>query len=144
MTEKWIFGNDVDALADAHKIRRIVFMGEQNVSEEEEMIAWEDEISTHLVLYLEDGTAVATGRVMAKDGSHILGRIAVLKEFRGRHFGKMITQRLVEKSLKMGAVEVVLSSQTHAKTFYEQLGFTAFTDVYMDAGIPHVSMKLTR
>ena len=140
--ECWIYGNG--ELADAHKIRRIVFMGEQNVSEEEEMIPAEDELSTHLVIYLACGTAAATGRVMVRDGRYILGRIAVLKEYRGRHLGKKITQRLVEKSFEMGAEKVELSSQTHAISFYQQLGFVVCSDEYMDAGIPHVTMVCER
>ena len=34
-----------------------------------------------------------------------------------------------------------LSTQAHAISFYEQLGFVAYGDVYDDTGIPHRNMK---
>jgi len=37
----------------------------------------------------------------------------------------------------------VLGSQTHALTFYEKLGFEAYGDEYLDAGILHQDMKIT-
>jgi len=140
ITYKWIVGIDGD-LADAHYIRRVVFMDEQNVPLHEEMIPWEDEISQHLVLYL-DGKPAATGRIFIKDKDFILQRIAVLKEYRSKGFGKLITQQLIDGCKKLGANKITLSSQTHAIGFYGQFGFKGYTDEYMDAGIPHISMKL--
>jgi predicted GNAT family N-acyltransferase len=119
----------------------VVFCGEQNVPFERERIPLEDERSWHIIVYLDD-VPVATGRVLPDGQKFILGRIATLKEHRGRGLGKLVTQKLTEKALEMGAVEVVLSSQTHAKGFYEQFGFEVCSDEYMDAGIPHVSMRL--
>jgi predicted GNAT family N-acyltransferase len=37
---------------------------------------------------------------------------------------------------------VKLGAQTHALSFYEGLGFTACSDEYLDAGIPHRDMQL--
>ena len=38
---------------------------------------------------------------------------------------------------------VVLGAQIHALDFYEKLGFRAFGDDYLDAGIAHRDMELT-
>jgi ElaA protein len=35
---------------------------------------------------------------------------------------------------------VVLHSQEYIAPLYEKLGFVAFGDVYVEAGIPHLSM----
>ncbi|MCL2576176.1 MAG: GNAT family N-acetyltransferase [Defluviitaleaceae bacterium] len=136
---RWIQGNS-EGLTDAHNIRHIVFVVGQNVPLERERIAEEETKATHLVLYADD-MPVATGRILVADGKFTLGRIAVLEEYRGQGLGKLVTQMLAEKCFKMGADIVVLSSQLHAKGFYESLGFVSYGDIYMDAGIQHVSMK---
>jgi len=137
---KWISGKQDDALIDAYMIRRVVFIEEQAVPVEEEIIPWEEEISEHLTIYDKD-KPVAVGRILLNNDKFILGRIAVLKEHRWQGFGRLVTQALIDKSVEMGATEVELSSQTHAIGLYEKLGFVAYGDEYMDAGIPHYSMK---
>jgi len=141
INEKWIQG--AGDLVDAHYIRQVVFMDEQNVPLDEEMIPWEDEISLHLVLYNGE-EAAATGRIFMKDDKFVLQRIAVIKKERGKGLGRLVTQKLIDKCFEMGAEEITLSSQTHAVGLYEKLGFVGYTDVYMDAGIPHISMRLAR
>ena len=139
ITHKWIVG--AGELTDIYNIRHIVFIEEQNVPKEDEMIPEEDARSHHIIIY-KNNLPIATGRVMLDCGKYVLGRIATLKEHRGQGYGKFVTQKLIGKAFELGAGEIVLSSQTHAKGFYEQFGFKAFTDEYMDAGIPHVSMRL--
>ncbi|MCL2169509.1 MAG: GNAT family N-acetyltransferase [Defluviitaleaceae bacterium] len=141
LRQQWVKG--AGKLADVHEIRQVVFMDEQKVPFEEEMIPWEDEISLHLIVYDGDIPA-ATGRIFMKDDKFVLQRIAVMKDYRGRGLGKLITKELIKKCLEMGANEITLSSQSHAITFYEQFGFVGYTDEYMDAGIPHVSMRYTK
>ena len=140
ITYTWISGKQDEALKDAYMIRRVVFIDEQAVPVEEEIIPWEEEISEHLTIY-ENGKPVAVGRILRHNDKFILGRIAVLKEHRGRGFGRLVTQALIDKSIEMGAREMELSSQTHAMGLYAKLGFVAYGDEYMDAGIPHKSMK---
>lgn len=135
VTHKWIPpGGD---LADAALIRRIVFVEEQNVPEEEEWDAF-DPHCDHLVLYA-DGQPAATGRIVW--GTPVLlGRIAVRKEHRGFGLGAEVVNRLLEKAFARGAEEVHLHAQMQARGFYEKLGFTAYGDPYEEAGIPHISM----
>lgn len=138
---KWVSGKKDEELSDAFMIRRVVFVEEQAVPVEEEIIPWEEEISEHLTLY-HGGVPVAVGRLLLHNNKFILGRIAVLKQYRGQGFGRLVTTALMDKGLSMGAAELELSSQTHALGLYEKLGFVAYGDQYMDAGIPHFSMKL--
>jgi predicted GNAT family N-acyltransferase len=37
--------------------------------------------------------------------------------------------------------EAYLGAQSHATGFYEKLGFAAFGDEFLDAGIPHRHMR---
>jgi predicted GNAT family N-acyltransferase len=135
IVHQWIApGGD---LTDASTIRRIVFIEEQHVSEAEE---WDglDPHCDHIVLYA-DGKPAATGRIVWAEPV-LLGRIAVLREYRGTGLGAEVVNRLADKAFAKGANEVHLHAQVHARGFYEKLGFTAYGDIYEEAGIPHISM----
>jgi len=125
-----------EARAHAAPIRFAVFVEEQGVPSEIELDEM-DEPSDHAVAY-EDGKPVATGRLLP-DG-HI-GRMAVLKDWRGRGIGGQILARLVDRARCRGELEVVLSAQVQALAFYRAHGFVEEGAEYMDAGIPHRTMR---
>ena len=143
ITKKWFDGklSSQEELADAHFVRRQVFMLEQNVSEEEEMIRDEDINSHHLVFYSND-EPIATGRILFKSSQVFLGRIAVLKQFRGCGIGLKLTQELINKTNQLGVQTLHIHSQTYALDFYKKLGFEPFGEEFLDAGIKHYNMKL--
>ena len=124
------------ARADASPIRFTVFCEEQGVAREIELDE-QDALSIHAVAY-EDGKPVATGRLLP-DG-HI-GRMAVLKDWRGRGIGGLMLARLIERAKERGDREVVLSAQIHAAAFYAEHGFVAHGEEYMEAGIRHQEMR---
>lgn len=139
ITHRWIPpGGD---LTDAAWIRRKVFIEEQQVPEEEEWDAL-DARCHHLILYA-DGNPAATGRIVPGEPV-LLGRIAVLKAYRGRGLGAEIVNRMAAKAFADGANEVHLHAQIQARGFYEKLGFVAYGDPYEEAGIPHISMSKKR
>lgn len=119
-------------------IRRTVFIEEQRVPEE---LEWDeyDKSSLHILITLKDNTPIATGR-MKPDG-HI-GRMAVLEEFRKTGIGTVIMKELLTEANKLKLKKLYLHAQTVAIPFYEKLGFTTCSDIFMDAGIPHKSMQL--
>jgi predicted GNAT family N-acyltransferase len=125
------------ARAEASRIRLEVFVAEQRVPREIEMDA-NDAVSVHALAY-DDGKALGTGRLLP-DG-HI-GRMAVLKAYRGRGVGGAILLRLIDEARRKGLREVVLSAQTHALEFYGKHGFAPRGPVYIEAGIPHQEMRL--
>ena len=84
------------------------------------------------------GQAVGTGRLLP-DG-HI-GRMAVLKDWRGRGVGRLMLRALVQKAMERGNREVVLAAQVHAMPFYAAEGFVAEGPVYQEAGIDHQGMR---
>jgi predicted GNAT family N-acyltransferase len=124
------------ARAQAAPIRLAVFVEEQGVPAELEM----DEMDANCIhaLAFEGSRAVGTGRLLP-DG-HI-GRMAVLKEFRGKGAGGALLAKLMEAAKSRGDREVVLSAQVHAVPFYQAYGFELFGEVYEDAGIPHRDMR---
>lgn len=125
-----------EARAHASPIRFSVFVEEQGVPREIELDE-HDPVCVHAVVF-EDGSAVATGRLLP-DG-HI-GRMAVLKAWRGRGIGAAILNELMKAALKRGHREVALAAQVHALPFYRAHGFVPVGEEYLEAGIPHQAMK---
>jgi predicted GNAT family N-acyltransferase len=120
----------------AAPIRFTVFVEEQRVPREIELDEM-DPRSVHAVAF-ENDLPVGTGRLLP-DG-HI-GRMAVLKERRGRGIGGLILQRLMDEARKRGDREVALSAQVHATAFYRAHGFVEEGAEYLEAGIPHRDMR---
>lgn len=125
--------------ADLRSVRFTVFVDEQKVPKEMEMDEW-DARSRH-VLATVDGRAVGTGRLLP-DG-HI-GRVAVLREFRGLGIGNLLMRKLMQIGVANGFDRLELSAQLQAAGFYERLGFRKEGGVYLEAGIEHVLMHFSR
>jgi predicted GNAT family N-acyltransferase len=125
-----------EARAHAAPIRFAVFVQEQGVPREIELDEM-DAKSLHAVAS-ENGLPIGTARLLP-DG-HI-GRMAVLKAWRGRGIGGEILARLVERAREAGHRELMLSAQVHATAFYRMHGFVEEGAEYMDAGIPHRNMR---
>ena len=120
---------------DICQVRFKVFVDEQNVPEELEIDGYDDE-ATHVLILLDD-KAIGTGRILA-DG-HI-GRVAVLKKYRGQGVGKLIMKKLIEWAQENQLETLWLSSQWHARGFYIDLDFACIGDRFEEAGIDHIKM----
>lgn len=129
------WGHDAQIL---RTIREAVFVDEQNVPLE---LEWDnlDPQCTHVIAYVDGGKPVATGRLDA-DG-HI-GRLAVLKPWRGHGIGSQVLRELMAIAQSKGLQTCALNAQTHAIAFYERHGFVAEGGEFDDAGIAHRHMVL--
>lgn len=121
----------------ASAIRHEVFIAEQNIPVELEWDEW-DVQSLHAVAFDEAGLAVGTARLLPDN--HI-GRMAVLKEKRGKGIGGRLLQSAMEVARQRGASEVVLNAQLAAVPFYRRHGFMEEGEIFDDAGIPHQFMR---
>ena len=131
------------AQAEAQRIRFAVFVEEQGVPAELEMDD-QDAHCLHALAYwpdadAADGRAIGTGRLLP-DG-HI-GRMAVLKDWRGRGAGRALLRALIEAARRRGDREVMLSAQVHALDFYRAEGFRPEGAEYEEAGIAHQAMRM--
>ncbi len=117
-------------------VREKVFVEEQHVPME---LEWDglDSECLHLIAEDADGNPIGTGRLLP-DG-HI-GRMAVLKEWRGRRVGTNLLQGLMEEGRKRNFSTLMLAAQLQAISFYEKAGFCAEGGIFDDAGIPHRNM----
>ena len=114
-------------------IRFEVFVEGQNVPRDEEVDGLDPDC-IHVLAEDDDGTAVATGRLLPD--AHI-GRMAVREPWRGKGLGGAVLEALVSAARKRGDARVVLAAQTHAIPFYARHGFRVYGPVFDDAGIPH-------
>ncbi|MEL6452666.1 MAG: GNAT family N-acetyltransferase [Pseudomonadota bacterium] len=129
-------------IATCHALRRTVFIEEQGVSASEE-VDGRDAEALH-VLATQGGAPVGCARILVADGVAKIGRVCVLKEVRGTGLGAALIHACLDVArAQPGVTKAKLGAQTHALSFYEKLGFTAFGPIYDDAGIPHRDMERT-
>lgn len=128
-----------DDRAVLQSLRRAVFVVEQRVPEE---LEWDDAdaLSLHALAQDRHGLPVGTGRLLP-DG-HV-GRMAVLREWRGQGAGSALLEFLVLQARQCGMRLLQLHAQTHAIGFYERQGFVVQGGEFMEAGIPHRLMVLS-
>ncbi len=136
-TEEW------DAVFN---IRIGVFVEEQAVPREEELDAY-DRIALHflvrnLMLSSDDRRGiVATARLVDKgNGVGKVGRVAVLRDHRGRGVGALLMRFVEETARCRGFTRLDLDAQCSAIPFYEKLGYKAHGDLFLDANIEHRQM----
>ena len=126
---------------DAYAVRHAVFVDEQDVPEDIELDG-EDGVSTHFVAYDEDGRPVGTARLRIVDeNTGKAERLAVRADHRGEGLGRRLMDRLEAVARDEGCSQVRLHSQTQVEEFYASLGYETVSDVFDEAGIPHVEME---
>jgi ElaA protein len=125
--------------AAAHALRRVVFIDEQGFSEDEE---WDDlDAGALQLLVMEGDTPVATARLLYEGADGRIGRICVLKDYRGHGLGALLVRHGIDHFAAQDEItQVVLGAQVRAQGFYEKLGFAPVGDVYDDGGVPHQEM----
>ncbi|CAJ1198928.1 GNAT family N-acetyltransferase [Companilactobacillus nantensis] len=134
-------GINNDIYQDSLKIRKAVFVKEQQVPQNLEIDADED-LCTYFNIYL-DGQVVATARFSptADNGVHIQ-RVAVLSDFRQQHLGSELIKTIVQYARDHDYAYAILGAQDHAQAFYKNLGFKVIGEQYTEVGILHHDMKL--
>ena len=121
-----------------HEIRNKVFVKEQNIDEAIEC----DEIDAKAihVICTYDDLPIGTGRIYFDREEAHLGRICVLKRYRGLGAGKKILLYLLSLGRKNNCKMVTLNSQLAIKDFYLKYGFVPLDEPFIIAGISHIKM----
>lgn len=124
-------------------IREAVFMREQNVPAK---LEWDglDEHSRHVLALTPQGSAIGCGRIIPPRGRATarIGRLAVLPEWRGKKVGTALLEELIEYARSKHYPQVMVSAQVQALPFYRRFGFEEEGEQYLDAGMPHIKMRL--
>lgn len=135
---KIIHGDTDPSIKDAYYIRDIVFTQEQGFPAEIDIDEY-DKVAWHCILY-KDGSSVGTARLIPQENVGKIGRVAILKQYRGLGLGAEIMKAIIKEAEHLDYKSLNLSSQVYAVPFYEKLGFEVLGDVYLEDGEPHINM----
>jgi len=132
---KWI-----DDHTQLKNIREKVFIQEQKVTPE---LEWDgmDENAMHFLVF-KDEEAIGCARAVVIKNYMQLGRMAVLKEYRGQGIGSALLEKAMTIAKLNQLSAIYISAQCHAIDFYKKFGFEVKSDIYLDAEIPHRDMTL--
>ncbi|RLA17591.1 MAG: GNAT family N-acetyltransferase [Gammaproteobacteria bacterium] len=133
-----ITANWADYQAQLARVRTAVFVNEQGVPADIEMDA--EDAQCHHLLALVDNQPVGTARLLA-DGR--IGRLAVLKTFRGQGIGQQLLKAAVALADSVAMKSLYLHAQVQTLGFYQAEGFVADGEVFTEAGIRHQNMVLS-
>ena len=137
-TQPWSEARDA-----AYAIRCAVFVEEQGIPAELE-IDDSDPIAEHVLAFV-DGQCVATARVYLDEQESSkakIGRMAVLKGFRGQGIGTALLGEAIRAGMMQGASVFELHAQQSAAPFYAKLQFKPDGAIFDEVGIPHQRMQL--
>ena len=129
-------------LKTVYSIRTRVFVKEQGVPEEIELDR-DDKRAVHFLASIA-GKAVATARIVMRHGNAKIGRMAVLKSYRGRGIGTRLLKRAIVSAKKQNARTIYLHAQVPVIGFYEAMAFRCVGPIFKEAGIPHRKMILVQ
>ena len=132
---KWI-----DGLSQLKNIREKVYIQEQKVTPQ---LEWDgmDEKAIHFLVF-NDKAAIGCARAIVIKDHMQLGRMAVLKEYRGQGIGSALLEKAMTIAKLNQLSAIYISAQCHAIDFYKKFGFEVKSDIYLDAEIPHRDMTL--
>ncbi len=140
LEDYYIEGASWDIAKDQENIRKVreaVFVEEQDINADEEFDN-HDAAAHHFIAYSFSGDPIGTCRLLA-DGK--IGRVAVVESARRQGIGHALVRNAMELAVNMGMEQVSLLAQVAALDFYRPLGFEAYGDIEMDAGIEHQWMR---
>ena len=125
-------------------IRRQVFIDEQGVPESEELDSHDEGDPSCIHALASVGSApAATGRLYEPSaGVAKIGRMAVLRRFRGLGTGMAVLDALIKEGRRRGIHVLTLDAQLQATDFYAKRGFRTAGEPFLDCGIPHQVMVL--
>lgn len=131
----------LDEMYDILRIRATVFVLEQGVV----YIDPDGNDKNAVQIYASvDGVMVGCLRIyQLEEGTYRIGRVAVLKEFRGLGIGNAMMKEAIQYLReRTNATKVCLDAQLHAIGFYEKLGFILFTEEFLEEGLLHRGMQM--
>ena len=132
---KWI-----DDHTQLKNIREQVFIQEQKVTPE---LEWDgmDEKAMHFLVF-KDEEAIGCARALVIKNYMQLGRMAVLKKYRGIGVGSALLEKAIVTAKLNQLSSIHISAQCNALDFYVKFGFEVMSDIYLDAEILHRDMTL--
>lgn len=125
-------------------LRTQVFVVEQNCAYQDP--DGKDVVSYHLLM--ESGEElVAYARLVPPGVSYTeaaIGRVVTSQTVRGKGWGKALMEIAIAQTQKKFEVnEICISAQSYLLKFYQELGFVAEGEEYLEDDIPHWKMRIS-
>src|SRR3546814_13014416 len=73
--------------------------------------------------------------------SDLVGRMAVLRDWRGGGVGDALLHALLRQARELGWNDIILNAQVSAQSFYARHGFVPVGERFIEAGIEHQAMR---
>jgi len=134
----------LDEFFDIAALRTEVFFLEQRI-DEPELVARDREPTTEHWWIADDRGPATYLRVVVdgtpqqgnRDARTLIGRVVTRADRRGEGLARRLLAHVVERH---GHEPLALHAQVYAQPLYAGLGFAAYGDEYLEAGIPHIGM----
>jgi ElaA protein len=120
-------------------LRSCVFNGEQHATDDD-LDGRELESASRLMWAEVDGPPVACLRLLDEDGRTMIGRLVTEPAYRGRG----IAAALLREVIATVDGPLAFHAQAHLAGWYARFGFAVDGPEFMEAGILHVPMSMTR
>ena len=125
--------------SDCFAVRTEVFVEEQGVPKEEELVR-EAQTTIHALARI-NSIPVATGRLITIDNKNArIGSMSVKLEYRRIGVASLVLDFLEEKAREKGIQYITLEAQEYVKQFYSDRGYSERGNIFLEVGIPHVKM----
>ena len=132
--------NDKD-FSHVRDIRKSVFYDELGISKQE-LFDKNDELCDHFLIF--DGQkVVGSVRMLSIEKIVKLERMAILKDFRTKNYGRNCILQLKEYYSEIGFSQIILDSIYSVREFYKKCGFIEEGNIFQRVGIDHIRMTLT-
>lgn len=128
-------------LEQVYKIREIVFIKEQKVAKNIEKDKF-DKTAKHFIFYYKNKPA-GCARIRLIGRKAKLERIALLNKYRGKGFGKVIVDYLINYCKRQRMKKIFMNAQYYLREYYKKLGFKPKGRIFDEAGIKHIKMHYT-
>ena len=123
------------------RLRTEVFVVEQNCVFQD--MDNEDDKCIHLLGYVGNKLAAYTRLVPPNIfyPEPSIGRVVTSPAYRGSGIGRILMQKSIERVEKLfGKQSINIGGQLYLKKFYESLGFSQVSEIYLEDGIEHIYM----
>ena len=121
-------------------IRRSVFNIELGISENKLFDKY-DETCDHFLIFNGE-KIVGSVRIRCMENTVKLERMAILKEFRTKNYGKNCILQIIEYYSTKDFCNIILNSIYSVRGFYKKCGFIEEGKIFQRVGIDHIRMSL--
>lgn len=122
------------------KARSAVFLLEQNIK-----CLDEDDVDYRCLhcFFEEHGRVAAYLRAFPDNGKIRIGRVLTLSHGQG-HGKRLMELGIAAARERFGELPIIIDAQKHAEGFYRKLGFVTISGEFLEEGIVHVAMEISR